>query len=114
MRAGETAGRESAWDQRAPPVSFLVTAAAAAAHAATAGGGFAGKVNVLGQREREGIAVRAHGVIGERGAFPRLHARRGGGAAGGEERGGGEEQGEKAREREREREGEAGGAHSFF
>ena len=78
-----------------------VAAAAAAADAAAAGGGFAGEIDVLGKREGERVAVGAHGVVGERGAFPGLDARGGGGAAGGEEGGGGEQQGEEA----------AGGAH---
>jgi glycerol uptake facilitator-like aquaporin len=76
-------------------VAVAVRAAAATATDPTsAGRGFAGKVDVLGEGQRERVTVGAHRVVGERSALPRLDAGRGRGAAG-EEGGGRKAEGEK-------------------
>jgi hypothetical protein len=51
-----------------------IAPATTAANAPTAGGGFAGKENMLVQRGRKGIAIWAHEVVGESGPFPGLDA----------------------------------------
>src|ERR1051325_11415669 len=53
-------------------VGPLVTTAPAAAHATAAVGGFPGKPEMLAERQGDWIAVRAHGVVGQRIPFPRL------------------------------------------
>ena len=50
-----------------------VTAAPAAAHAASPHGRFAGKIDVLTHRHRQGITVAAHRITRQGRSFPRLH-----------------------------------------
>jgi len=50
----------------------LIAAATTAPDSAAAGGGFAGGKNMLSHGRRQEIPVRAHRVVGQRGALPRL------------------------------------------
>ena len=63
-------GRMSVW---AAEALRSIAAAAAAADAAPAGGGLTRKEGVFRKRAIQPVAIRAHGVVGQRGAFPGLH-----------------------------------------